>query len=185
MNACYIIELIDRIKSKILVSLIKREFYHYGKKSNIQFPFRLTNPRSISIGKECFVGRGSWFEAIGEGTEPKIVIGNNVSFSGGCTITASKRVEIEDGSLIAKNVHISDHSHSYSDITRNIKDQGITPADPVLIRKGSWLGQGVVVCPGVSIGKNSVIGANSVVTRSIPDNSVAVGSPAKVIKTIP
>jgi acetyltransferase-like isoleucine patch superfamily enzyme len=62
--------------------------------------------------------------------------------------------------------------------------QGVDKVQPVLIREGAWLGQNVVVCPGVTIGKGAVVGANSVVTTSIPDYCVAVGAPAKVIRAI-
>jgi acetyltransferase-like isoleucine patch superfamily enzyme len=55
---------------------------------------------------------------------------------------------------------------------------------PVLIRQGAWLGQNVVVCPGVTIGRGAVIGANSVVNRDIPDFCVAAGAPARVLKSI-
>lgn len=184
MTLSSLLDLFDRVKSKLLVSLIKRDFFNFGKQSSIQFPIRLSNPRSISIGNKCFIGRGSWLEVIESTNIPTIKIGDNVSFSGGCTITAIKGVEIKDGVLIAKNVHISDHSHAYNDTTQNIKDQGTTKPAEVTIDKGAWLGQGVVICPGAIVGKNSVIGANSVVTKSIPPNSIAVGSPAKVIKTI-
>lgn len=184
MKISSLLNLFDRTKSKLFILLIRREFFSFGINSSIQFPLRLSNPGAISVGNNCFIGRGSWLEAIQGENHPTIEIGNNVSFSGGCTITASQKVVIRDGALIAKNVHISDHSHAYKDPNKYIKDQGITPSSPVTIGKGTWLGQGVVVCPGVTIGKNSVIGANSVVTQSIPEKSIAVGSPAKIIKTI-
>ena len=57
-----------------------------------------------------------------------------------------------------------------------------TGADPVEIKDGAWVGGGVIILPGVTIGKNSIIGAGSVVSRSIPDNCVAVGNPCKPIK---
>jgi acetyltransferase-like isoleucine patch superfamily enzyme len=62
--------------------------------------------------------------------------------------------------------------------------QGVDKIQPVLIKRGAWLGQNVVVCPGVTIGRGSVIGANSVVVKDIPDFSVAVGAPARVVKSI-
>ena len=63
-------------------------------------------------------------------------------------------------------------------------DQGIASVAPVVIREGAWLGQGVVVCPGVTIGRNAVIGANSVVRHDVPDRCVAAGVPARVIRKI-
>jgi acetyltransferase-like isoleucine patch superfamily enzyme len=78
-------------------------------------------------------------------------------------------------------VYITDQNHGYEDVTRPISQQS-QPERPVVIGDGSWLGHGAVVLPGVTIGKHVVIGANSVVTKDIPDFSVAVGSPAKVIR---
>ena len=62
-------------------------------------------------------------------------------------------------------------------------DQGLTKVAPVRIGRGAWLGQNVVVCPGVTIGEGAVIGANSVVNREIPPHSLAVGAPARVLRT--
>ena len=71
--------------------------------------------------------------------------------------------------------------HEYKNINLPAKNQGIRIVKKVIIGEGSWLGENVCVC-GASIGKHCVIGANSVVTTDIPDYSVAVGSPAKVVK---
>jgi acetyltransferase-like isoleucine patch superfamily enzyme len=78
-------------------------------------------------------------------------------------------------------VYITDQNHGYEDITIPISKQS-QPERAVSIGDGSWLGHGSVVLPGVTIGQHVVIGANSVVTKDIPDFSVAVGVPAKVIR---
>jgi acetyltransferase-like isoleucine patch superfamily enzyme len=90
---------------------------------------------------------------------------------------------LEEDVLIASNVYISDHMHKYSDPETPILAQGIDKIQPVLIGRGAGLGQNVVVCPGVRIGKGAVIGANSVVNKNIADFSVAVGAPARIVKT--
>jgi acetyltransferase-like isoleucine patch superfamily enzyme len=78
-------------------------------------------------------------------------------------------------------VYITDQNHGYEDITIPISKQS-QPERAVVIGDGSWLGHGSVVLPGVTIGRHVVIGANSVVTKDVPDFSVAVGVPAKVIR---
>lgn len=126
-------------------------------------------------------------EAVGDpppGTEPLIKIGNQCSIAGACTITAAQSVTIESKVLMARNVYISDHTHAHDSRKVPILDQGIAGIKPVRICEGAWLGQGVVVCPGVTIGRNSVIGANSVVRHDVPDFCVAVGVPARVIRQI-
>lgn len=91
---------------------------------------------------------------------------------------------IEPNVLIARYVYISDHTHAYQSGDRAIKDQGITKVSPVRICEGAWLGQGAVICPGVTIGRNAVVGANSVVRHDVPDFCVAAGVPAKVIRRV-
>lgn len=90
-------------------------------------------------------------------------------------------MHIHKSALLAEHVYISDNLHGYSNINVPIKDQPLTQLRDVNIGEGSWIGENVCII-GASIGKNSVVGANSVVTHDIPDYCVAVGIPAKVIK---
>jgi acetyltransferase-like isoleucine patch superfamily enzyme len=113
-----------------------------------------------------------------------IRIENGVSIVGSCTISAVRSVIVEEDVLIAENVYISDHMHSHDDITRPIIFQGISKIEPVIIRRGSWIGQNVVICPGVTVGRGAVIGANSLVNSSVPDYCVVAGTPARLIKMI-
>jgi acetyltransferase-like isoleucine patch superfamily enzyme len=91
-------------------------------------------------------------------------------------------VVIGEYALLARNVYISDHAHAFKNIEVPIMLQGINRIAPVIIGKHSWLGQNVVVLPGVTIGEHCVIGANSVVNSSVPDYCVAVGAPARVVR---
>jgi acetyltransferase-like isoleucine patch superfamily enzyme len=95
----------------------------------------------------------------------------------------SSTITIEDDVLFGPNVSVYSSTHKYDDPSLPIKDQGYT-VKPVLLKKGCWIGINVVILPGVTIGKNAVIGANSVVNSDIPDFAVAVGSPARIIKFI-
>jgi acetyltransferase-like isoleucine patch superfamily enzyme len=83
--------------------------------------------------------------------------------------------------LMARNVYIADHRHAFADSAEAVLDQGITEVAPVEICDGAWLGQNVVVGPGVRIGRGAVVGANSVVLKDVPDHAVAVGAPARVL----
>lgn len=94
---------------------------------------------------------------------------------------SESNITIEDDVLLGPNVSIYGSTHKFSECYKPIKDQGYE-CKPVLLKKGCWIGINSVVLPGVTIGKNAVIGANSVVTKDIPDYAVAVGAPAKVIK---
>jgi acetyltransferase-like isoleucine patch superfamily enzyme len=149
-------------------------------------PIRLSGERRISIGDHVFIGPDSWLQTIsGEESGPiAISIGSGTSIAGACVISAVKNVTIEDNVLVARNVYISDHIHRYIQAGVPVLAQGLDKIMPVLIKRGAWLGQNVVVCPGVTVGEGAVIGANSVVTQNIPDYCVAAGAPARVVKTI-
>ena len=119
-----------------------------------------------------------------------IFIGDQVIINMNCTFVDNNIIEIGDNVLIASNVQIYTATHSTKLQERVVADweagEGIckTYALPVRINDGAWIGGGAIILPGVTIGKNSVIGAGSIVTHSIPDNCVAVGNPCRVIKQI-
>ena len=83
--------------------------------------------------------------------------------------------------LTANNVYISDNIHGYEDITRPVIRQPVKYKRSVEIGSGAWIGENACII-GANVGKNSVIGANAIVTSDIPDYAIAVGIPAKVIK---
>lgn len=140
------------------------------------------------------------FGAMGEGVHvdidfhceygKHIFIGDKVIINMNCTFVDNNRIDIGSNVLIASNVQIYTATHSTNVHERMVENwsegQEIcrTYALPVRIEDGAWIGGGAIILPGVTIGRNSVIGAGSVVTRSIPDNCVAVGNPCRVIKRI-
>lgn len=119
-----------------------------------------------------------------------IFVGNQVVINMNCTFVDNNIIKIGNNVLIASNVQLYTATHSTKVHERIMNDEEIktgickTYALPIKICDGAWIGGGSIVLPGVTIGKNSVIGAGSVVTRSIPDNCVAVGNPCRVIKYI-
>ena len=110
----------------------------------------------------------------GEGTE----IGNHSTLSAHNAITFGKDV------LTGPHIFVSDHNHEYANPNIAVSKQGIRceKDSEVTIGEGTWIGTNAVIVGNVKIGRHCVIGANSVVTKDIPDYSVAVGSPARVIK---
>jgi maltose O-acetyltransferase len=95
-------------------------------------------------------------------------------------INAYEKVILEDYVLIAERVHISDCSHLFTDEQVPVMHQGAEFQGEVIIHRGAWIGSGAVILPGVKIGRGAVVGANAVVTKSVPDNYVARGVPARV-----
>jgi acetyltransferase-like isoleucine patch superfamily enzyme len=146
----------------------------------------LAGEERIELGSRVVIGPHSWLQVVqaARGTTPVISIGDGTSTAGYLTITAAKQVIIEPNVLIARYVYISDHSHAFASHDAPIQSQGIAGVAPVRICAGAWLGQSVVICPGVTVGRNSVIGANSVVRHDVPDFCVAAGVPARVIRRI-
>jgi acetyltransferase-like isoleucine patch superfamily enzyme len=174
-------------KTKIVIDIVTLpDFASKSIKVRIETPRRITNPEQIEIGNNVFIGKNSTIAAISraeiKNINIKIKIGNNVEITSELQIHAINSIIIEDSVLIAANVFIVDCSHGYKNTKIPYKDQGLDKIAPVLIKKGSWIGQNVVILQGVTIGEYSIIGANSVVTTNIPDRCIAVGSPAKPIK---
>lgn len=109
-----------------------------------------------------------------------IVIGDHVLISPGVRISASNHIHISDSCMLASNVYISDSDW------HGIYNRAISPAGKtsVVLEENVWVGDSAIICKGVRIGKNSIIGAGSVVTSDIPPDVIAAGNPALVIKTL-
>jgi acetyltransferase-like isoleucine patch superfamily enzyme len=130
---------------------------------------------------------GAWLnpasdDAIGE---PLIVIEDNCAIGDHSIISARNKVHIERDTLVAQWVLIVDHNHAYEDVETPIREQGITEGGRIRIGQGCWIARGAaILCPkgDLTIGRNCVIAANSVVTRSIPDYSLVAGLPARIIR---
>jgi len=114
--------------------------------------------------------------------DPRITIGNRVTATSNLTISAMQDITIEDDVMFSSNVFICDGFHGYENANEPYKYQKMGRIAPIAIKRGCWIGQNVVVMPGVTIGELAIVGANSVVTRNIPPRSIAVGAPARVIK---
>lgn len=179
--------IIDLLKNHVYgrTGFYRKKFNKIGANSRIWYPCISDSRDYISLGDDSQILQNSriWSYKIEGAPTPQVNIGNHCYFTYNLTILAAAKVTIEDNVLLASNVLITTENHGMdpeSDIP--YMDQPLTAA-PVHIKSGCWLGEKVTVMPGVTIGKKCIIGANSVVTHDIPDYSIAVGSPAKVIKT--
>jgi tetrahydrodipicolinate N-succinyltransferase len=176
--------LLQRARDAIFSRLAAGGFSRFGRGSRILLPFRTGNPDLIAIGDGVLIGASSWLMVPSrENPGPVITIGDRVRMNQ-TSITGVQSVIIEDGVAIARGVYISDHSHGFTggNLDVPIRDQPLSRVAPVRIGRGAWIGQNVVVLPGVTIGAGAVIGANSVVRDDVPDFCVAVGSPARVVR---
>lgn len=145
-------------------------------------PLQLDGCKNIFVGNVS-IGYKVWLAAmpLTDANMCRLVIKDGCRIGNFNHIYATGEAIIEKNVLTADKVYISDNLHCYEDIALPIHQQPIKQNDHVIIGEDSWLGENVCVI-GASVGKHCVVGSNSVVTKDIPDYSVAVGIPAKVIK---
>lgn len=185
-----------RILFKIIYSLFKNKINKFYNRydinfidytSNIENPYKIVGGSNIFIGSNTNISEFSWIEAVnkyhGVIYDPKIIIGSNVCIGKYSCITAIDFVEIEDNVLISEYLYLSDHFH---DVNPGI---GLSPIQmplgskgKVKVGKNSFIGYRVSILSGVTIGENCVVGANSVVTKSFPNNVMVAGVPARILK---
>ena len=172
-------QLVQLVRARLFTLMIRRSFAAWGARSVAAPPLRLAGQRSITVGAGTWFGAGCWLNAIG-GT---IAIGDECGFSGDVTISAAASVTLGRAVLVARGVNISDHDHAWADTALPISRQGITNVAPVTVGDGAWLGHNVTVTAGVSIGRGAVVAAGAVVTRDVPDFSLAAGVPARILRS--
>jgi len=119
----------------------------------------------------------------------KISLGDRVIIRPNCMLFADPRKEgagitIENDVMLGSAVHIYVSNHKFDDSTIPIIDQGHYQSKPVLLEKGSWISAGTIILPGVTIGRNAVVGAGSVVTKNVLAYTLVAGNPARMLRRI-
>jgi acetyltransferase-like isoleucine patch superfamily enzyme len=174
---------------KLHTRWISYEFKELGEFSIIDYPINLQGGKYILIGSKVVIEKGgilnAWDKYGKDNFIPQISIGNHTLIGEGFHITATNKIIIGNDVLIGKRVTITDNGHGKAEadlldlppIDRTLYSKG-----PVIIENGVWIGDKVTILPNVKIGRNAIIGANSLITKDIPPNCVAGGVPAAVIK---
>lgn len=176
--------------TRIRFWFLSRKLFKVGRN------FRIGKDSVIVGGEHIQIGDGfsahartrleTYTHVEGEPARPKLMIGNKVSIGYDCHIGAISSITISDNVLIASRVYITDHFHGATDFENlNIPplERKLFCKGPVVIEEDVWIGEGAVILPNVTIGRGSVVGANAVVTKSVPRFSIVGGVPAKVIRT--
>jgi acetyltransferase-like isoleucine patch superfamily enzyme len=132
---------------------------------------------TLRIGRWTWIGHGSKIRV----HEGEVSIGAKTVMGQECTISAYQRVEIGRECIVADRVMLIDFDHGVVEVERPIRLQGIYKRD-VRVGCNVWIGYGACVLRGVSVGHNSVIGTNAVVTRDVPENAVVGGVPARILR---
>ena len=157
--------------------------------------FHMQAGKNVYIGKHCALkGKSNIVLEDGVTVRPyaqiwsgggTVRIGKGSEIGERCRISIANSLEIGEKVLLSPNVYITDCDHEYRNVEVPVIDQGIVQkGQKVSIGEGSYIGINAVIVGNVNIGKHCVIGANSVVTKDVPDYCVAVGGPARVIKNI-
>lgn len=176
-------------KCELAWSLMRTKLYNRNIRL-FDHPIIIKGDKFIDFGKGLSAGYYCRFEVYtkDEDKRKRIIFGDNIQLNDFVHISAIEHVEIGDNCLMASHIYISDNTHGvYSGgVNESTPD---TPPEcreyitaPVKIGKNCWIGEGVIVMPGVTIGDGCVIGAHSIVNSDIPPASIAVGSPARVVK---
>lgn len=165
-----------------------RTFFVFKNARLIRFPIDIRGKKFIDVGKGFTTGFGCRIESYSNTNKKNLFIGENFQMNDYVHITAMESVKIGKNVLLASKIYISDCSHgSYAGDQDDSSPDEIPKnrkmfSKPIIIEDNVWLGEFVSVLPGVTIGKGTIVGANSVVSKSLPSNVIAVGSPAKPIK---
>ncbi len=154
----------------------------------IRFPIDIRGKKYIVVNKGFTTGVGCRIEAYPDNNKQTLFFGENFQMNDYVHITAMESVKIGRNVLLASKIYISDCSHGtyvgdeHDSSPTSIPKERKMYSKPVVIEDNVWLGEFVSVLPGVTIGKGTIVGANSVVSKSLPPNVIAVGTPAKPIK---
>ena len=106
-------------------------------------------------------------------------VGKGVFINFGCTFLDRGGITLEDDVFIGANVQLVTENHpEQPSVRRNVYTK------PIVIRRGAWIGAGAIILPGVTIGEHSIVAAGAVVTKSVPDNVIVAGNPARVMRNI-
>lgn len=171
------------LRNRALRPLRVRRFHSFGTGSILDRPEWIYGPWEIAIGDWVTILRGAWLSverlAWGSGKGPALRIGDRVGLRPRVLISASESISIEDDVMIGSGSSIVDSDHTHSPHDNILHNPALTA--PVRIGRGCWLGDRVTVLKGSDIGVHCTIGAGSVVRGKIPDYSVAVGMPARVV----
>lgn len=165
------------IKSRILFKNVRM----------VRFPVFVRGKKYIDFGSNLTTGRYCRIEVNGIHSEKKLIFGENVNIGDYVSIRCANRISIGNNVLMGSRVLIIDNSHGK--YTGENQDNPNTPPNqrelvtkPIKIEDNVWIGEGAVIQQGVSIGYGSIIAANSVVTKNIPEKCLVGGVPARILK---
>ena len=171
------------LRSRVTSPYWRRRFNHFGDGAILHKPAWVFGPQQMSLGAHSLVLQGTWLSVetpAWDKPAPTLSIGNRVGIRPYCMISAAERIVIEDDVIIAAYSSVIDSDHTFALGQPNVMHNPLETS-PIRIGRGTWVAERVAVLRGADIGRCCIIGANSVVKGTIPDYSIAVGAPARVV----
>lgn len=184
------LRLLRRVLTKLFTIWVKLAypFDSFGRGVSIHPTCDLQNTGLIRIGNFVSLHKDVWLHAqlsSANHAEPALIVDDYCYIGRRSHVSARNSVHLERSVMLGASVLIEDNGHSFSDISVPIRDQGMTEGGTIRIGQGCWIGQGAaIICQKgeLTLGRNSVVAANAVVTRSAPPYSVLSGNPARIVK---
>lgn len=169
-------------EGRLLWPVRSRQFGAFGPHSVVHRPTFLAGTSNASIGREVLIMTGVWLavEPQARARGHALHIGDRAGMRAWCTISVADEVNIGDDVVFGASVTVVDSNHTWRQGNPRVLDNELATA-PIAIGRGSWLGDRAVVLPGAEIGERCAIGAGAIVNGTIPDGSIAVGAPARVV----
>ena len=169
-----------KIKNKLFTLFLSSKLKSCGK-SYFFSSVTVLNPLRIDVGNNCLFHKDVWLAAQENDTSKGcIFIDDSVVISKGVIISAAYKISLCRGVTVGPYTMIMDNNHGFKEVNRSVMEQGLFGGE-IKVGEFSWIGGHVTVLPGVIIGKGVIVGAGSVVTKSIEDYKIVVGNPARVI----
>jgi serine acetyltransferase len=165
---------------------VRTAFAHCGQRTRIGRRARLVAPHLMNIGSDVVLGSDAWLNAKDDrgSRQATLEIDDGAYIGRFVQINAWRQVRIGRHVLIGDRVFISDADHNYRAADVPIKLQGDRFVSDVTLMDGCWIGTGAAILPGVSIGRNAVVAANSVVTQDVRERTIVGGIPAREIERL-
>jgi acetyltransferase-like isoleucine patch superfamily enzyme len=171
------------LRARVTRPYWKRRFHSFGDQSIIHRPGQIVGAGQMRIGHHSLILGGCYLSVETRAwhlAAPVLDIGDRVGIRPYCFISASESITIEDDVMIGAFTSVIDSDHTFNLGRPNVVHNTVVTG-PIRVGRGSWLGERVAVLRGTSIGRCCIVGANSVVSGEIPDYSIAIGFPARVV----
>src|ERR1700733_2148463 len=182
MNAASAYKLLRDTRDRTFSLAMRSSFASLGARTRLSLPIQLVGAERITLGSRISFGPGCWL--LTHEPEGRLEVGDDTSIAGYCVLSAAADVRIGRSVLFARNVYIADHRHGFELDGTPIIEQPLQEIRPVVVEDGAWLGQNVVLLPGVTVGRGAVVGANSVIREDVPPRSVVAGAPGRWVRRL-